>query len=253
MFDTAAAQLVAAVQKWDGGQGSDGSLPDGWSSIRRLCKDAMVCLESHGQHTLAARVEREYERLKETSRAIESDGANGKGRILFVDAAQELHTTLVALHRFQNHLAQNEGANGDSGASEQASSPTASKSDRREDRGVVTDQRLHELFRANYAKYKRMGQRIIAGDMVTKRQFSAEFGSTVLAHKWAAEEGRADDLDEVNRWGTAIRSSTFYKAVFRPFTGREVSVPCVWQIVMRDDNEFSDVIAEAARLSEGAS
>ena len=38
------------------------------------------------------------------------------------------------------------------------------------DRGVVTDQRLRELFRANLAKYRREGQRILAGDMVSKKK-----------------------------------------------------------------------------------
>ena len=53
MFDTAATQDLAAVQKSDGGQKSDAPTTVDWTSIRRHCKDVMVCLESLGQHTNA--------------------------------------------------------------------------------------------------------------------------------------------------------------------------------------------------------
>jgi hypothetical protein len=103
MFDTAAAQVLAAVEKSDGGQKSDASTAVNWPSIRRHCKDVMVCLESHGQHILAGRVEREYERLKQARNAPELADSK-RARHEFADAAEELHTTLLALDRFQKHL-----------------------------------------------------------------------------------------------------------------------------------------------------
>lgn len=250
MFDTAAAQVLAAVEKSEAGQRSDGSATDEWASIRRHCKEVMVCLESHGQHILAARVEREYERLKQTCRASDSRRA----RYEFVDAAEELHTTLIALNRFQKHIARDVVFNRESsnGTQEPAPARATPRSDSRIDRGVVTDQRLRELFRANLARYRREGKRILAGDTVSKRQFSAEFGSMNLARKWAAEDGRADDRTEINRWGTAIRNAPFYKVVFQPFTGREVRVPSIWQSIMRDDARWDDIIHEAAIMAEDA-
>lgn len=253
MFDTAAAQVLAAVERSEGGQNSDASITVEWASIRRHCKGVMVCLESNGQHILAARVEREYERLKQARNA--PDLAESKrARHVFADAAEELHTTLVALSRFQKHLSREVVTGRGAGDCEHEAAPTTEtpSSECRIDRGVVTDQRLRELFRANLAKYRREGRRILDGDMPSKRQFSAEFGSMALARQWAEEEGRGNDLDEVNRWGTAIRSARFYRVVFKPLTGQQTHEPAIWPVISKCDTEFDDIIHEVMLMLEDA-
>jgi hypothetical protein len=100
MFDTAAGQVLAAVRRWTSGQESSHSPRNEWPTIRKLCKDVIVCLDSHGQHTLAAR---EYQQFKATCNTAEDVG-DARARHRFLDAAEELHSTLEALSRFQSHL-----------------------------------------------------------------------------------------------------------------------------------------------------
>jgi len=253
MFDTAAVQVLAAVEKSEAGQNSDASITVEWASIRRHCKGVMVCLESHGQHILAARVEREYERLKQARNAPDQADSK-KARHELVDAAEELHTTLVALSRFQKHLSRKGVTGRAAGDWEHETAPTTETqgSECRIDRGAVTHQRLCELFRANLAKYRREGRRILDGDMASRRQFSAEFGSMNLARRWAEEEGRGDDLDEVNRWGTAIRSARFYRVVFKPLTGQQTHEPAIWPIISKSATEIDDIIHEVMLMLEDA-
>jgi len=89
MFDAIASEVQAALMA-----ALEGATSDHWTRIRQRCKDVIVFLESCGQIALAARIQQDYERLKQAWLSADPrTGLNGQ----VADAGQELCATLVSL------------------------------------------------------------------------------------------------------------------------------------------------------------
>jgi hypothetical protein len=93
MFESVASEIGAALNA-----ARDVATEDQWGRIRQRCRDVTVLLESCGQVALAARIQREYERLKHAWQSADPrNGVNGQ----VTDAGHELCATLVSLAALQ--------------------------------------------------------------------------------------------------------------------------------------------------------
>ncbi len=75
----------------------------GWAQLREDCGELTVELDTLGHHPIAQRVDRDYARLHEQLRNATAAGWT-RNRLLLEDAAEELASTLAALHRFRERI-----------------------------------------------------------------------------------------------------------------------------------------------------